>query len=466
MQLKLYNSLTRKKEIFKPIKKSQVTLYTCGPTVYNYAHIGNLRTYIFEDILKRTLVFNNYKVKHVMNITDVGHLTSDADTGEDKIEAMAKKQKKDAYQISEFYTKAFKKDLSELNIIKPCIYCKATDHIKEQINSIKQLEKKGFTYKIEDGIYFDTSKLKDYGKLAQLKKQKLKAGARIKLGEKKNKTDFALWKFSTKKQKRQMEWQSPWGIGFPGWHIECSAMATKYLGDNFDIHCGGIDAIPIHHTNEIAQAEAITDKKWVNYWLHSEFILSETGKMSKSKGEFTTLAKLKQDGYTSLAFRYFCLNSHYKKTTTYSLKALDSAQSAIDKLKTKIISYKTEKPTEKPTEKGKKIEKELALKFHQKINNNLNTPEALATLWETLTNKTLTNKQKLKLALHFDKILGLNLKILKTQKISKKIIDLAKQRQKARENKDWKNSDILRKKIEKEGYSVQDNKTTYELKKK
>ena len=273
MAIRLFNSLTRKKEIFKPIKKGFVNIYTCGPTVYAYQHIGNLRSYIFSDILKRVFLYDKYKVKHVMNITDVGHLSSDADTGEDKIEKAAQKERKTAKEITEYYWKIFRDDFKRLNIIEPDIWCKATDHIKEQIDLIKKLEKKGYTYKTSDGIYFDTSKLKNYGELAQLKKQKLQAGKRVTLGEKKNITDFALWKFSPKNEKRQQEWDSPWGIGFPGWHIECSAMSMKYLGEHFDIHTGGIDHISIHHTNEIAQNEGVTGHKVVNFWIHGEFLV-------------------------------------------------------------------------------------------------------------------------------------------------------------------------------------------------
>jgi len=292
--LALYNTLTRKKEEFKSLKKNEVSLYTCGPTVYNFAHIGNLRTYIFEDLLKRVLLYNKNKIKHVMNITDVGHLTSDADTGEDKIEAASKKEHKTAWQIAEFYTKAFKDDMKKLNLLPPSVWCKATDHIKEQIKWVQDLEKAGYTYKTADGIYFNTSKFKDYGKLALLEKQQLQAGKRVAMGDKKSPTDFALCKFSSPEEKRQMEWNSPWGKGFPGWHIECSVMATKYLGKQFDIHCGGVDHIPIHHTNEIAQTEALTKKKWVNYWLHGEFLILEEEKMSKSKGNILTLSVVEE----------------------------------------------------------------------------------------------------------------------------------------------------------------------------
>ena len=294
MPLYLYNTLTRRIEEFKSIKKNNVGLYTCGPTVYNFAHIGNLRTYVFEDILKRALAYNDYKVKHVMNITDVGHLTDDADEGEDKMEKGSAREGKTAWELAEFYTHAFRLDMEQLNIIKPSIWCRATDHIKEQINLIKKLEKKGFTYATSDGIYFDTSKLKDYGKLANLQNQELRAGVRVDVGDKRSTTDFALWKFSPKLQKRQMEWKSPWGVGFPGWHIECSAMAMKYLGETFDIHCGGVDHIPVHHTNEIAQSEAAYDSSLANFWMHGEFLLMGNDKMAKSGDNFVTLQTLKE----------------------------------------------------------------------------------------------------------------------------------------------------------------------------
>ena len=290
MQLKLYNTLSRKKEVFKPIKKGSVGMYSCGPTVYWYQHIGNLRTYISNDILKRVLEFDGYNVKHIINVTDVGHLTSDSDTGEDKIEKAAKKEKKKASQIAEHYFKAFKSDFKKLNIISPSTWVWATKHIKEQIELIKILEKKGFTYQTSDGVYFDTSKLKDYGKLARLDFSKLKAGKRIDIGEKKQKTDFALWKFSEKLSKRQQEWKSPWGIGFPGWHLECSAMSSKYLGKQFDIHTGGQEHVPVHHTNEIAQSETAFGKKpWVKYWVHFGWLLSGGEKVSKSKGGLYTI---------------------------------------------------------------------------------------------------------------------------------------------------------------------------------
>jgi len=305
--IKLYNTLKRKRQIFKPIKKNKVGLYTCGPTVYWYAHIGNLRTYILNDILKRVLEYNGYKVNHVMNITDVGHLTSD--TGDDKMELRAKKEKKTAWQIAEFYTKAFQKDLKRLNIIYPDKWTKATDYIKEQIDLIKLLEKKGLTYQIEDGVYFDTSKIKDYGSFSRNKKQDLKAGARVKIAKgKKNITDFALWKLSPKNTKRQMEWDSPWGVGFPGWHTECVVMSIKHLGLPFDIHTGGIDLIFPHHQNEIAQAKAVYKKDLSKFWLHGEYLILKEGKMAKSKGDIIRIDTLIKNNFDPIAYRYSSKN--------------------------------------------------------------------------------------------------------------------------------------------------------------
>jgi len=457
--LKLYNTLTRKKEIFKPLKDNLVRIYTCGPTVYNYAHIGNLRTYIFEDILKRVLLYNNYKVKHVMNITDVGHLTSDADTGEDKLELSAKKERKTAWEIAEFYTKAFKDDIKKLNIIFPDVWCKATDHIKEQINLIKILEKRGFTYKTEDGIYFDTSKLKDYGKLARLKKEKLKAGIRIDIKNKKHPTDFALWKFSPKDKKRDMEWKSPWNTGFPGWHIECSAMSMKYLGKTFDIHCGGIEHIPIHHTNEIAQAEASTGKKFVNFWLHAEWLILKGAKMAKSGENFITLARLIERDYDPLAYRYLCLTAHYKSPLEFSYESLDAAKSALNRLKIRVLELKKKKDNWH-NHNALIYEK----KFLEYTNDDLNVPRALALLWELIEDSNLTNQDKYKLAIKFDEIFGLDLGKEKKEKIPKEIIRSAEEREKARKNKDFAKADKLRQKIKAKGYLIEDTDSGYIIK--
>jgi len=460
--MKLYNTLTRKREEFVPIKKGQVGMYCCGPTVYNFAHIGNLRSYIFSDVLKRVLKFNNYKVKHVMNITDVGHLTSDADEGEDKMILAMRREGKTAYQIAEFYTKAFKGDIKKLNIIEPDIWCKATEHIKEQIELIEKLEKKGFTYKTSDGIYFDTSKLKDYGKLAKIKIEELQAGKRVGLGEKKSKTDFALWKFSPKDKKREMEWASPFGKGFPGWHLECSAMSMKYLGKQFDIHTGGIDHIPVHHTNEIAQSEAAISKKpWVKYWLHGEFLVLAKGeKMAKSGENFITLSTLEKKGFSPLDYRYFCLGTHYRKPLMFSYEALEGAKVAYKKLVEKVLELKGSKGKE-----NKILQKKYLETFTKDINDDLNTPKALATMWEVIKENKITDKDKYLLLLIFDEILGLGLKYLKKDKIPEKIVELAEERLKARNGKDWKKSDQLREEIKKLGYIVGDTKEGYEINK-
>jgi len=457
--IQLYNTLYRKKQIFKPLKDKKVGLYTCGPTVYLYAHIGNLRTYLFEDILRRTLEYNKYKVKQVMNITDVGHLTSDADTGEDKLEKGAKRENKTVWQVADFYTKHFKKDLKNLNIQEPSVWIKATDTIKEQIDLIKTLEKKGFTYKINDGVYFDTSKLKTYGRLWGNKiekiKQEMKAGARIKMVKgKKNPTDFALWKFSPKTTKRQMEWKSPWGVGFPGWHTECVAMGAKELGIPFDIHCGGIDHIQIHHTNEIAQSETAYNKILARFWLHGEFLLLNKGKMSKSKGNLTILDDLIKKGINPLAYRYLCLTAHYRSQLIFSEQNLQASQNALDKIYNKIPELKTK--TIKPI--NKKEIKPYQDKFLKLINDDLDMPQALALFWKVLNSKKLSNNEKYLLALDFDKVLGLNLNNIKKQDIPKKIKELVKQREKYRIEKQWEKADQIRKEIEKLGYNIEDTK--------
>ncbi len=457
MKLKLFNSLTRKKETFKPLKDKKVGLYTCGPTVYNYAHLGNLRTYIFEDILKRVLEYNGYKVKHVMNITDVGHLTSDADTGKDKIELSAKREKKTAWQIAEFYTKEFKKNLKDLNILSPNIWVKATETIKDQIELIKKLEEKGFTYIIEDGVYFDTSKLKDYGKLSPLKKDEILAGARVDIKGKKNPTDFALWKFTPAGVKRQMEWNSPWGIGFPGWHTECVVMAIKNLGIPFDIHCGGIDHLSIHHPNEIAQAEAAYGKKLANFWLHSEFLVVERGKMSKSAGSFITLEDLKKKNLNPLAFRYLCLTTHYRSKLKFTWESLTASQNALNKIYETLSGWK---------EIGKFGSAKIENEFFRAINDDLNLPKAIALVWD-LINSKLPNKVKLVSLFKFDKVLGLSLKKiwLTTKKIPAIVKKLVNEREIARQEKNWSEADEIRKKIKELGYQVEDTPTGPVIKK-
>jgi cysteinyl-tRNA synthetase len=452
MSIRLYNTLTRKTEEFKPISKT-VSLYTCGPTVYNYAHLGNLRAFIFEDILKRVLMYDGYKVKHIMNITDVGHLVSDADTGEDKMEKGAAREGKSAWDIAKFYTDAFFNDLHELNILPATKYPRATDHIKEQINLIKKLEKNGFTYQTSDGIYFDTSKLPDYGKMAQLTKQKLEAGARVDMGEKKNTTDFALWKFSPTGTKRQMEWPSPWGVGFPGWHIECSAMSVKYLGQPFDIHCGGIDHVPIHHTNEIAQSEAAFGKPLANYWLHSEFLVLGKDKMAKSGENFVTVASLKDKGISPLAYRYFALQTHYRKQLNFSWEAVGAAENGLKNLYDNAVKLKTKKISN---------DKDLLIKIESAFYEDLNIPTALGLIWEGLKNEKINFKKLLEL----DEVLGLDIKggvekyetKYAEEKIPDEIAELVSKRDEVRKNKNWVESDRLRIALEEKGYFVEDSK--------
>ncbi len=454
MTLRLYNTRIRKKEIFIPIKDAKVGMYSCGPTVYWYQHIGNLRTYIFSDILKRVLEYNDYKVKHVINITDVGHLTSDADSGEDKMEKSARKEKKSAKEIANYYFSIFEKDLRKLNVIEPDIWCKATGHIQEQIDLIKILEKKGYTYSTSDGIYFDTSKFKDYGKFANLNIKGLQAGKRVNLGEKKNKTDFALWKFSKPEDKRMQEWKSPWGVGFPGWHIECSAMSSKYLGEQFDIHTGGIDHVPIHHTNEIAQSECAFEKKpWVNFWMHGEFLTFKDAKMSKSSGKILTLSELEKKGFEPLSFRYFCLTTHYRKQLIFSNKNLESAKNSYERLKNILSEIKDDR----------KVNKNYLEEFESAINNDLDMPNALQVLWKLIRDERAEGK--IRTIKKMDEVFGLDLLKFEKIEVPFEIKKLAKEREKARKKKDFETADRLRDEIIKNGFEVLDTKDGWEIKK-
>jgi len=459
MTLYLFNTLTRQKEEFQPLKKSWVGLYTCGPTVYAPPHIGNLRTYIFEDVLKRVLKFNHYKVKHVMNITDVGHLTSNADEGEDKMEKGSRATGQSVWQLAEYYTNVFKKNLQDLNISEPDIWCKATDHIAEQIDLIKKLEIKGFTYLTDDGVYYDTSKFPHYGQLARLNTVGQKAGARIEYNEqKKHPTDFALWKFSYPKgrnfnpiqddpiKRRQMEWPSPWGLGFPGWHVECSAMSMKYLGKTFDIHCGGIDHIPVHHTNEIAQSEAATGQTFVRFWLHGEFLVINEQRMGKSEGNLITLNSLMEQNITPLAYRYFTYSAHYRSQLNLSLTALQSAQRALNNLYAKTATLKG-----KPSGHCPDFEE----KFLAALNDDLNLPQALAIVWQLLKSDYPDAAKKKTLYL-FDEVLGLDLKNVKPLRVPKEIDNLLKERELARQQKNWARADELRDVIQQKGFSVDD----------
>ena len=473
-KIRLFNTLTRKVEEFKSIDPGKVRMYCCGPTVYNYQHIGNMRTFLFEDILKRVLLYNDYAVKHVMNITDVGHLVSDADEGEDKMEEGSKREGKTVWEISEYYTKIYKKDAGLLNIIPPDIYCKATDYIKEQIDLVKCLEDKGFTYKTSDGIYFDSSEFPNYGELAKLDIEGLQEGKRISYSEeKRNKTDFVVWKFSPKNKKRQMEWDSPWGVGFPGWHIECSAMSKKFLGNNFDIHCGGVDHINVHHTNEIAQSEACNGEKFANYWLHGEWLIEEKGKMSKSKGEFIILQTLIDRGYSPMHYRYFLLNAHYRKKLKFSFDGMDAAKNGYEKLKGRILRLRESVPTGKADVKNDKLDvnknklKNYKQRFLDSINDDLNVTEGMAILWDMLKDSILNSKEKLELALGFDKVFGLEFDKIEEPKekpvIPEEILELVEKRNSAKEKKNYKLADKIREEIRKKGYQIVDKKEGVEI---
>jgi cysteinyl-tRNA synthetase len=399
--LLLYNTATRNKDEFVS-QRDTIGIYCCGPTVYNYAHIGNLRTYIFEDILKRVLLAHDYKVKHVVNITDVGHMTSDADSGDDKMEKGAVREGKTVWQIAEFFTKKFRENIKELNILEPDVWPKATDHIPEMINLIKDLEQKGYTYRTDDGVYFDTARFDRYCEFARLDPDSMRAGERVDMGDKKALTDFALWKISPKDKKRQMEWDSPWGIGFPGWHIECSAMAAKYLEEPIDIHCGGADHIRVHHTNEIAQSEALTGKTFVKFWIHGEFLVLDKEKMSKSGGSFVTLDTVKKEGISPLAYRWFCFTAHYRSPLTFSWDGLKAASQSLVNLRKSVPAATSE------VVKDDLVERTME-SFYSAISDDLNMPRAVAALWEILKNNTASSSLKRECAIRADKILGINI---------------------------------------------------------
>ena len=467
----LYNTLGRKIEEFIPINNQLTGLYTCGPTVYGRAHIGNMRAYIFADTVRRTLEYGGYNVKHVMNITDVGHLTSDADEGEDKLAKAAKEAKQSAWAISQIWTEQFFKDTSELNIKPVHITCKATDHIKEQIELIQKLETKGYTYLTSDGVYYDTSKFPRYPDLSRLDVEGLQSGIRIDMGEKKNKTDFALWKFSKSEEKRDMEWESPWGKGFPGWHIECSAMSMKYLGETFDIHTGGIDHIPIHHTNEIAQSEAATGKKFVNYWLHSEFlVMSDAEKMSKSLGNVVNLDTLKSNGINPLAYRYLCLNAHYRKPLFYGKEILSSANNGFNNLINMVLKIKDSNPTPAGLDTLSVGAKNYLKEFKLAIFNDLNAPQALAVMWNVLKDNAINSDEKYSLLLDFDKIFGFDIAHAQrennTDNIPNEVLELLQLRNTYRAEKNWADADAVRNKIIGLGYQVIDSAGTSHVQKR
>jgi len=457
MVLRLFNTLGRKKQVFKPIKDGEVGMYECGPTVYSYPHIGNMLRYIFGDILTRVLIYNKYRVKRVMNVTDVGHLTGDSDIGEDKMEKAASKEGRTAEEIANFYWEAFKADFKKLNILSPDIWCKATEHIDEQIELIKKLEEKGFTYRTADGIYFDTSKLKNYGKLSLLNAENLKAGARIDLGDKRNKTDFALWKFSEEPGKRQQEWQSPWGLGFPGWHIECSAMSAKYLGEHFDIHTGGVDNMFPHHENEIAQSETASGKKFVNYWLHNNFLTSKGEKISKSKGGLYTLAELEGLGYKPLDYRFMCLLTHYRSLLDFTLENLTAAKNGLEGLKNKVANI----ISTSPGNDGQRYIED----FEKAINDDLNMPSAIQVLQKLLKDDKVSGRAKIELVKKMDNVFSLDLLKKEKVQVPEEVQFIAEQRWQAKRLKNFKLSDELRAKVAGLGFAIADTQEGYEIKK-
>lgn len=447
--IKLTNTLTRQKEEFKPIKPEHVGIYTCGPTVYASLTIGNFRTFIMSDVLRRVFELNHFDVKQVMNITDVGHLVSDGDEGEDKMIKAMRKEGKTAWEIAEFYADEFVRDMERLNIKTPHEMPRATDHIAEQIAFVQQLEEKGYTYKTSDGIYFDTSKLDDYGKLGGQKLEEKEEGARVAANpEKKNPTDFALWKFSPTDQKRDMEWESPWGVGFPGWHIECSAMSEKYLASPFDVHTGGADLAPVHHENEIAQTKGSSGHEPANYWLHGAFLQVDGGRMGKSLGNAYTIQDLIDKGYDALAFRLFTFSAHYRSPLNFTWESLTAAQNALNNLRDDVRDW------EKPTG----VDEESLNVFKDRVNDDLDMPGAVAQLWAVVKDEHIDTGVKAATVLEFDRVLGLRLDQYVAQPLEVPLVvrKLVEDREGARKNKDWEASDRIRDEIAGHGFVVED----------
>ena len=458
MDIYFYNTLTKTKEKFVPINKEEVRMYSCGPTVYKDASIGNMRTYIMNDIIRRVLKYNGYKVKHAMNITDVGHLVSDADEGEDKMLKSAREMQKSPYEIAKYYTKLFMEDLEKLNVEKPEVICKATDHIEDMIKYVQKLLENGYAYETSTAIYFDVSKLDEYGILSGIKLEDQKAGARVDVDtEKRNPYDFALW--IKAKPNHIMKWESPWGLSYPGWHIECSAMGQKYLGEQFDIHTGGIDLIPTHHENEIAQSKGACGKIPAKYWIHGEFLLINGGKMSKSLNNVYLLKDITQKGYDPLTYRLFTYSSSYRTKLNFTWEGIDASQKALEKLR---VGY------QKHLEGNENISDEEIAKyeenFHKAINDDLNMPLAMSVVWDVIKNPK-KSKKLAELLNKFDTVLALSLdkKTVSQEEIPEEVIKLAEERLKARAEKNWAESDRLRDEILALGYSIKDSKDGYEL---
>jgi cysteinyl-tRNA synthetase len=471
--LRLFNTLGRELQEFKPITPGKVGFYGCGPTVYNYAHIGNLRAYVFDDTLVRALRFLGFEVQHVMNVTDVGHLTGDTDdTGEDKMVKSAQERGKSVLEVAAFYTEAFFKDTERLNILRPTVVCKATEHIPDMIALIKRIEANGYTYSAGGNLYFDVTKFPKYGELALLNLEDLKAGARIEIdSNKRNPADFALWFTKSKFENQALIWDSPWGRGYPGWHIECSAMSMKYLGEQFDIHAGGIDHIPVHHTNEIAQSEGATGKKWVNYWLHNEFLVTSSGKMAKSKGGFLTLQVLIDAGYDPLDYRYFLLGGHYRSQLQFSYDALDSAKASRSSLVERILALKEKTGDKTAASLGPKAFSHIEA-FTSHLCQDLATPRAIAELWGLLRDDEVPPSEALAAAYAMDEVLGLRLREARRPEaaavdptLATEIDALVAERVIAKKSKDWARADAIRAQLKSKGVLLEDSPagTTWKL---
>jgi cysteinyl-tRNA synthetase len=459
MPLALYDTWSRAIRPFTPLHASHVGMYCCGPTVYDHAHIGNLRTYVFEDVLRRALALNGHAVRHVVNITDVGHLVSDADEGEDKMEKGSRRIGESAWEVAARYTAAFKADWHALNLLEPTVWCHATAHIAEQIEFITAIERAGFTYITSDGVYFDTSRQDNYGFLARLDREGLQGGKRVALGDKRHVTDFALWKLSPRDAKRQMEWDSPWGRGFPGWHIECSAMSARYLGSWFDIHCGGEDHIAVHHSNEIAQSQAAHGTRLANFWMHGHFLMLDQDRMSKSAGGFLRLQTLIERGIDPLAYRYLCLTAHYRSKLRFSWDALDGAQSALDRLRRVYAEWLRDEDTSSGLNAGRAAaDADYLARFAAEIDQDLNLPRALAVLWD-LVRSDLPGSVKRATVDYFDRVLGLRLAYRHdaVPEVPAEIAALAEQRRSARIAKQWAQADHLRDRLAALGWRIEDD---------
>lgn len=464
MNIKLYNTLTRKEENFTPLEGNEVRIYSCGPTVYSYAHIGNFRSYVFMDNLRRVLKYNGYNLKHVMNITDVGHLESDADEGEDKMEKAARKENKNPYEIAEFYTKAFFEDMDKLNIDRPEIIAKATEHIPEMLEYVKEIIKNGYAYETSKGIYFDISKLDKYPVLSNRNLDDQIAGARVEVDpEKRNPYDFALWIKAP--ENHLMKWNSPWGPSYPGWHIECSAMSLKYLGEQFDIHTGGIDLIPTHHENEIAQCKGRTGKIPANYWLHGEYLLINGGKMSKSLGNVYLLKDIKEKGYDPLVYKLFCYSCHYRNKLNFTWEGIEATSKSLERLRNAYQTHLQGKDELKESDIKKLCD--IEENFHKAINDDMNMPLAMSYVWETAKFEK-KNPKVAELLMKFDTVLGLKIDTIQennNKEVSEEILGLLEQRKAAREQKNWAKSDEIRDLIKEKGYVVKDTKNGQELEK-